>query len=104
MKSQHVVLRPARLQDRDDLFPIARDFATSFDVDRGHFTENFPALLEDDAAWLGVGEADGNLIAYLLGFDHLTFFANGRVSWVEEVTVIESWRGQGGWCGVDVRV
>ncbi|ETW95787.1 MAG: acetyltransferase [Candidatus Entotheonella factor] len=95
MKRHQVVLRPARLHDREALFPIARDFATSFEVEREPFMENFAALLEEDDAWLRVGEANGHLIAYLLGFDHLTFFANGRVSWVEEVTVIESWRGQG---------
>ena len=95
MRSQNFALRPARPNDGEELFPIARDFATSFVVDRGHFAENLSDFLQDDAAWLGVAEADGELIAYLLGFDHLTFFANGRVSWVEEVAVIETWRREG---------
>lgn len=95
MKNSIVVLRPACSTDSEGIFPIARDFATSFAVDRDDFTQNFSAILQDDAAWLGVAEADGDLIAYLLGFDHFTFFANGRVSWAEEVAVIESWRRQG---------
>ena len=52
-------------------------------------------MLQDASAWLWVAEADGVLIGYLLGFDHFTFFANGRVSWVEEVAVTESWRREG---------
>jgi len=88
-------LRPARPDDRDALFPIARDFATSFEVEFSPFAETLSHLLQDSSAWLWVAEADGVLIGYLLGFDHFTFFANGRVSWVEEVAVIESWRRKG---------
>jgi len=31
----------------------------------------------------------------LLGFDHHTFYANGRVSWVEEIMVSEDYRRRG---------
>src|SRR5207245_2493223 len=34
-------------------------------------------------------------VGYLLGFEHLTFYANGRVGWVEEVLVRGDHRGQG---------
>ncbi|PON15368.1 GNAT family N-acetyltransferase [Candidatus Entotheonella serta] len=95
MEHQHVVFRPARAHDVTGLFPIARDFATSFNVDQAQFTQHFTELLNDQNAWLGVAAVEGNTIAYLLGFDHLTFFANGRVSWVEEVAVVEAWRHQG---------
>jgi GNAT superfamily N-acetyltransferase len=33
-------------------------------------------------------------VGYLLGFDHPTFYANGRVAWVEELMVGEAWRRQ----------
>ena len=93
--SRQYTLRPARQEDCDELFPIARDFATSFVVEPDGFGELLAGLIRDEAAWLQVAEADGGLIGYLLGFDHLTFYANGRVSWVEEVTVLESWRREG---------
>jgi len=38
---------------------------------------------------------DGDCIGYLLGFCHLTFFANGPVGWVEEVMVRDEHRGRG---------
>ena len=34
-------------------------------------------------------------MGYLLGFTHLTFYANGPVGWVEEVLVRQDHRGQG---------
>jgi hypothetical protein len=35
----------------------------------------------------------GRLVGYLPGFDHPAFFANSSVSWVEEVVVHSSLRG-----------
>ena len=34
-------------------------------------------------------------VGYLLGFRHLTFYANGPVGWVEEIVVRDQERGQG---------
>ena len=34
------------------------------------------------------------MLGYLLGFDHYALFANGRVSWVEEIMVREDRRRQ----------
>jgi len=42
-----------------------------------------------------IAEEQGDVLGYLLGFDHETFFANGRVSWVEEVMVREDRRREG---------
>ena len=35
------------------------------------------------------------IIGYCLGFDHYAFYANGRIAWVEEITVKESVRRRG---------
>ena len=35
------------------------------------------------------------MVGYCLGFDHHTFYANGRVAWVEEITVKEPVRRRG---------
>ncbi|MDP5274245.1 GNAT family N-acetyltransferase [Chengkuizengella axinellae] len=42
-----------------------------------------------------IAEDDGKIVGYCLGFDHYTFYANGRVSWVEEIMVEESYRNKG---------
>jgi GNAT superfamily N-acetyltransferase len=41
-----------------------------------------------------VVDIDGQVGGYLLGFTHLTFFANGPVAWVEEIAVHERLRRQ----------
>ena len=54
-----------------------------------------PRLLDDPSACVLVAETDGVVVGYLLGFEHLTFFANGRIAWVEEIMVAESLQQQG---------
>ncbi len=88
-------VRLATRQDANKVFDVARDFATSFELDRDTFDSSFQCLLEGQDAWLGVAHAPPGVVGYLLGFDHLTFFANGRVSWVEEVAVDKHWRRRG---------
>ncbi len=54
----------------------------------------FARLIIQDDALLLVVEESGQLLGYLLGFDHYALFANGRVSWVEEIMVREDRRRQ----------
>ena len=41
---------------------------------------------------------DGECLGYVLGFRHLTFYANGPVGWVEELLVRQEHRGAA-WAG-----
>jgi GNAT superfamily N-acetyltransferase len=81
--------------DADALFDLAKNFATSFTPERAAFETALQAVLADESANLQVAELDDELAGYCLGFDHFTFYANGRVSWVEEIAVCESYRRQG---------
>lgn len=87
-----VLIRNAMPGDREQVFTLARDFATSFRPEREAFTDVYARLLEQEDALVLVAEESGQVLGYLLGFDHWTFFANGRVSWVEEVMVQEEQR------------
>ena len=93
--SNRMGTRPAEPQDGPALFTLAHAFATSFAVERADFDLAFAELLARPEAFLAVGEADGEVAGYVLGFEHLTFFANGRVAWVEEIMVGASFRRQG---------
>ena len=64
-------------------------------MEQAAFERSFGALLTQPDACVIVAEADGKIAGYLLGFDHLTFFANGRIAWVEEIMVSEAHRRQG---------
>lgn len=88
-------IRPAELSDSDALYSLARAFATSFTVERSAFEPSFAALLETPDAFAAVASDGGRVVGYVLGFDHHTFYANGRVAWVEEIMVAEDARRRG---------
>ncbi|GAB3093269.1 GNAT family N-acetyltransferase [Isoptericola nanjingensis] len=91
-------VRPARAADADALWPLARDFATSFRPRRDAFDRTLAALLARDDTLLAVATdpaGDDVPRGYLLASTHLTFLANGPVCWVEEVMVAPAHRGRG---------
>jgi GNAT superfamily N-acetyltransferase len=88
-------IRTATMEDADHLGPLAAELSTSFQVRDEAFRRSLAACLDDPACCVLVAEADGRIVGYLLGFDHLTFYANGRVSGVEEVYVEPDLRGRG---------
>ena len=88
-------IRPAELTDSDALFSLASAFATSFSVERTAFGTSLSELLQSPAAFLAVASDGGRVVGYVLGFDHHTLYANGRVSWVEEIMVSEDVRRRG---------
>ena len=88
-------VRPARLGDAADVAHLAAALAMSFEFSAARFRENYPALLADDGACLLLAVNGEESAGYLLGFRHLTFYANGPVGWVEEVVVRDQDRGRG---------
>lgn len=93
--TSNLLIRLAKDADRDAVFYLARDLATSFEVGRQEFKSVFDRIQREDSIWLGVAESNAEVIGYLLGLDHLTFYANGRVAWIEEVVVRQDWRRRG---------
>lgn len=90
-----ISIRKATERDADVLFILAQDFAMSFAPERAAFETALADIIATERANLSVAEVDGEVVGYCLGFDHYTFYANGRVSWVEEITVKESMRRGG---------
>jgi GNAT superfamily N-acetyltransferase len=90
-----VTIRPAEAADADGVAGLAAEFAQSFVFSRDEFRVNFPALLAADDACVLVAVDGPEYLGYLLGFAHLTFYANGPVAWVEEIAVGGHARGHG---------
>ncbi|MET9318052.1 GNAT family N-acetyltransferase [Kribbella sp. NPDC003505] len=89
-------VRPARLDDREQVWPLVQAFAVSFTPERRAFDTTWPQLLDvPNTLFLVAEDADGTVVGYLLGSTHLTFLANGRVAWVEELMVDETVRQSG---------
>jgi GNAT superfamily N-acetyltransferase len=87
-------IRRATSADVDAVAGLAAALAMSFAFSAEQFSRHYPALLADEGACLllAVGERP---VGYLLGFRHLTFYANGPVGWVEEIVVDDRRRGRG---------
>lgn len=90
-----MVIRKAEAQDSAAVFRLAQAFATSFAVEQVTFNRAFAELIKAPKAFVTVAEQEEEVAGYLLGFEHLTFFANGRVAWVEEIMVGEAYRHLG---------
>ena len=86
------LIRRAVSGDLEPVFNLGRDFAASFRPELGAFGVAFARLIAQDDATLLVVDESGELLGYLLGFDHYALFANGRVSWAEEIVVREDSR------------
>ena len=88
-------VRAATAGDAAAVAGLAAELALSFAFDGAAFRVSYPALLADEGACLLLAVAGQEAAGYLLGFTHLTFYANGPVGWVEEVAVRGADRGRG---------
>jgi GNAT superfamily N-acetyltransferase len=88
-------IRHASPGDADAVADLAAGLAQSFTFSRARFDLSYPALLAGHDACLLLAADGEEYLGYLLGFRHLTFYANGPVAWVEEVFVRQQDRGRG---------
>jgi GNAT superfamily N-acetyltransferase len=89
------LVRHASADDEDGVAGLAAELAMSFTFSPQKFRVSYPALLTENGACLLVAVRGQEHLGYLLGFRHLTFYANGPVAWIEEVAVREPDRGRG---------
>jgi GNAT superfamily N-acetyltransferase len=90
-----VQVRRARTGDAGAVAGLAGELAQSFPFSREQFDLAYPALVASQDACLLVAAEDDECLGYVLGFRHLTFYANGPVGWVEEILVRPECRGRG---------
>ncbi len=95
MSDARYEIRRATPADADAVAGLAAELAQSFAFSREKFRRSYPALLTDENACLLLAVDGQERLGYLLGFQHLTFYANGPVAWIEEVLVRHQDRGRG---------
>lgn len=81
------VVRPALEKDEESVFALAAQLSAKFTVERAVFAASFAVLIRTEDVYLRVVEEKGRVIAYLLGWSRLAFYANGPVAWVQEIVV-----------------
>lgn len=84
--------RNASLKDVDELFILATSLATSFELDIGAFNRILQDTLNNINADIVIVEQESRIIGYILAFHHSTFYANGLITWIEELFVVEEYR------------
>lgn len=80
-------IRHAGADDIDGVAALAAELAMSFEFSPEQFRVSYLALLAADGACLLLAVDGSESAGYLLGFRHVTFYANGPVAWVEEVVI-----------------
>jgi GNAT superfamily N-acetyltransferase len=93
--NRQVYIRQADAGDADGVARLAAELASSFVFSREKFLVSYSILLGDEDACVLVAVNGDEHLGYLLGFAHVTFYANGPVGWVEEVAVQARDRGLG---------
>jgi GNAT superfamily N-acetyltransferase len=88
-------VRPAEAGDLAAVACLAAELAQSFAFCEERFRASYPSLLAEHGARLLLAADGQEILGYLLGFRHLTFYANGPGAWVEEVVVRPGDRGRG---------
>jgi len=88
-------IRPATSKDEEQVFRLAKALATSFEVRRESFSTSFGEVLASQSSEVIVAEDKTRLVGYVFGLHHHAFYANGLVSWVEEIFVEEASRRKG---------
>ncbi|MGD0699871.1 MAG: GNAT family N-acetyltransferase [Trebonia sp.] len=95
MSEPQVQIRQAGQADAGAIALLAGELGQSFAVSRERFDLTYPRLVTAADACLLLAADGDQCVGYLLGFRHLTFYANGPVGWVEEVLVRGEHRGSG---------
>lgn len=80
-------VRKATRNDERELFALARTFPTPTPPEFSAFRHAFESMLADLSAALFIAEVDGEIVGYLAGYRHVTFYAAGYTAWVDEVFV-----------------
>ena len=88
-------IRKATIDDLVSVYYLAKEMADSFDVEYEAFQTSFLKNFESEDAVILISETYSRINGYLLGFSHNAFFANGKVSWLEEMYVDEEYRHRG---------
>jgi GNAT superfamily N-acetyltransferase len=90
-----MIVRNATDNDKEDLFKMVKTMATSFVPEYSLFEANFDKIIKQDNYKIIVAEKEGDLVGYIFGHDHLTFYSNGRISGIDELFVDELHRRNG---------
>ena len=88
-------VRRATVADEHALFALVRLFPAPTPPNRDTFAGALRLKLRDSDGFVAIAELGGRIVGYVAGDAHETFYAGGKVAWVDEILVAEDARRQG---------
>ncbi len=88
-------IRRARVADELALFTLVKQFPTTTAPSTEAFAQSLRLKLKDADAFVAVAEIDTQLVGYIAGDAHETFYAGGKIAWVDEILVVANERRRG---------
>jgi GNAT superfamily N-acetyltransferase len=88
-------VRRATVADEFELFELVKRFPTPTPPSHEVFADALRLKLRDSDGFVAVAESDNHLVGYVAGDAHGTFYAGGKVAWVDEILVTEEARRRG---------
>ena len=88
-------IRRSKLADELALFALVRQFPSPAPPSNEAFAQSLRLKLKDSDALVAVAELDGRLVGYIAGDAHETFYAGGKIAWVDEILVVANERRRG---------
>jgi len=88
-------VRRATVADEFAIFALVVLFPTPTPPSRETFAAALRNKLRDSDGFVAVAELGGQIVGYVAGDAHETFYAGGKVAWVDEILVAENARRRG---------
>ena len=90
-----IPVRQATATDVEAVFRLLTLFATSYQPSRTDFDRNYPVAVDSPLSDLLVAEDGHDILGYIYAIDVPTLYANGLITQILELYVVESRRRSG---------
>lgn len=90
-----ITISSVKLTDAFEIFEMASKLSMSFDVTGKHHFNDFEHVVTNEKSIFLIAHLNGLTTGYLYGNTHHAFYAAREIAWIEELFVLEEYRGKG---------
>lgn len=79
----------------EEIYELSVQLSDKFKIDKSILRDSLQSIIGDkNAVLIGIIEC-GKLIGYLSGYIHTAIYANGKVTWIDEIVIDKNYRRSG---------
>lgn len=82
-------------KDFEDIYALSVQLSDKFKINKDIFQDSVQVMINDENTILIGIFHDSKLIGYLSGYIHTAIYANGKVSWIDEIVIDKDYRKSG---------